>query len=230
MKKQNWENAQRMNTMHDKWIVDERVFNKTIVSKPQWVDLGLPSGILWADRNIGSNAPEDYGLYFQWGDVQGFSIKNANKFNWSNYKWCSGTSNTLTKYNYNPSYGTVDKTIFLENIDDAAYQQNTNYKMPSKENLEELLNNTTSTWETLNDVNGIKITASNGNFIFIPANGQIQNDSIRYDKEYCYFWTNMVNTENRPNNAYSMYANSSGVDIGCAERDYGLGVRAIKFE
>ena len=66
----------------------------------EWVDLGLPSGTLWATCNVGANAPEEYGDYFAWGETEPKEV-----YSWTNYKWCNGDYNTMTKYCSNSDYG-----------------------------------------------------------------------------------------------------------------------------
>lgn len=72
-----------------------------------FVDLGLPSGTLWATCNVGASSPTEYGKYFQWGDTEGYYDNEAHTFNWSTYKYGSNY-NALTKYNTMSDYGTVD--------------------------------------------------------------------------------------------------------------------------
>ena len=65
-----------------------------------FIDLGLPSGTKWATTNVGAENPEDFGLYFAWGETQGYSgITDEKQFSWTDYKLCGGSSSTLTKYN-----------------------------------------------------------------------------------------------------------------------------------
>lgn len=140
------------------------------------IDLGLPSGTLWADRNVGAASPEDYGLYFQWGDTVGCTpeqIFNGERtFDYSSY---------FDKYN-------PDGLTVLEALDDAAtVHMGPKYRMPTDTDYKELMNNCTVTFIDLNDnefnqseaniahynLKGIKLTGSNGNFIFIPAYSDI---------------------------------------------------------
>ncbi len=80
-----------------------------------YVDLGLPSGTFWATCNVGAMNPEDYGDYFAWGETEPKSY-----YDWSTYKYCNGSSSTITKYCSDSEYGTVDNKYTLEAIDDAA--------------------------------------------------------------------------------------------------------------
>ena len=137
-------------------VLDDNIVE--VPSKYEFVDLGLPSGTKWATTNVGAEKPEDFGLFFAWGETQGYTAEDVEKgvkqFSVSDYKLCGGSLSTLTKYNNNSSYGTVDTLTTLEQVDDAAYQSDNTCRMPTRADFEELIDNTTSTWETLNDVNG----------------------------------------------------------------------------
>ncbi|MBO7269682.1 MAG: InlB B-repeat-containing protein, partial [Bacteroidales bacterium] len=112
----------------------------------EWVDLGLPSGLKWATCNVGANTPEGYGDYFAWGETS-----PKNDYSWSTYKYCKGSKNTLTKYNTDSNYGTVDNKITLDLSDDAARANwGGKWRMPTKAEQDELINNCTWTWTTQN--------------------------------------------------------------------------------
>lgn len=108
------------------------------------IDLGLPSGTLWADRNIGAATPEEAGLYFQWGDTQGYTAEQVGNgegqkaFNWADYKFSiDGSSKNFSKYNSSDS-----KTV-LDLEDDAAYvNMGSNWRIPTEDEYEELCLNT----------------------------------------------------------------------------------------
>ena len=137
----------------------------------EYVDLGLPSGTLWATCNIGANSPEEYGYYFAWGET---SPKNY--YSWSTYKWCEGNETTLTKYCTDSYYGYNDFTdgkMDLDPEDDAAYVNwGPDWRMPIKEQQQELIYECTWTWTTQNGVNGQLGTGRTGNTIFLPAAGR----------------------------------------------------------
>ena len=108
------------------------------------VDLGLPSGTLWADRNIGANSPEGYGDYFAWGET-----RPKSEYNWSTYKYCKGSDKTITKYCDDSSYGTVDNKTVLEPSDDAATANwGSNWRMPTHGEQVELNEKCKWTWTT----------------------------------------------------------------------------------
>ena len=147
------------------------------------VDLGLPSGIKWANMNLGAEAPEDHGLYFAWGETVGIDIESEEErvFDWDSYKWSNGSSTTMTKYctegihySGHDYFGTVDNKTELDPEDDAAYVNwGTEWRMPKVEDIMELLNNTTSEWTMQNGVDGRRFTGANGNSIFLPVTGYI---------------------------------------------------------
>ena len=194
----------------------------------EWVDLGLPSGLKWAAWNVGATKPEEFGLYFAWGEIEGYEgITDTKQFNWADYKLCGGSSSTLTKYNTNSSYGTVDNLTTLEQVDDAAYVSDNTRRMPTKTDFEELTANTTSTMEKLNGVYGIRFTGSNGNSIFVPAAGCCFNGSVSSVASYGYLWSSSLG-KSGTKAAWGLCFVYSGVVMGSYERFNGFTVRAVK--
>lgn len=217
----------------------------------EYVDLGLPSRTLWATTNIGAEKPEDYGLFFAWGETQGYSgavlddgltSVDGHIFDWSTYKWCNGTYNTLTKYNGDSSFGTVDSpTPLIELLpeDDAAYVNwNSNWRMPSKEQFEELIYGgyTTTLWTTRNGVYGRLITSTVEGYkdksIFLPAAG------VRYDGSLVNaigqtgtYWSRTRFSE-FSSAAFNLYFYSEHCDVYIGNiangRYYGRSVRAVR--
>ena len=154
----------------------------------EWVDLGLPSGTLWATCNVGADKPEDYGDYFAWGETE-----PKDYYDWSTYKWCNGSNDTMTKYCANSSYGyngfTDDKTE-LDPEDDAAYVNwGENWRMPTTDQQLELITNCTHTWTQLNGVNGMLVTGPNGNTLFVPAAGYRWGDYLRRAGTDAFCWS-----------------------------------------
>ena len=125
----------------------------------QWVDLGLPSGLQWADRNVGAKSAEDYGNYYAWGETAPKEV-----YDWSTYAYGNGY-NQLTKYCNKTNYGLngfKDNLSTLEASDDAATVNiGGEARMPSNSEWQELIDNTTSTWTTRNGVYGLLLTGSN---------------------------------------------------------------------
>ena len=110
------------------------------IDNHEWVDLGLPSGTLWATCNVGANTPEEYGDYFAWGETE-----PKDYYGWNTYKWCNGSRYTLTKYCTDSSYGYngfVDNKAELDPEDDAAYVNwGSSWRIPTTEQQCELYEN-----------------------------------------------------------------------------------------
>ncbi|MCR5139410.1 MAG: hypothetical protein K6B45_04520 [Bacteroidaceae bacterium] len=188
-----------------------------------YVDLGLPSGILWATCNVGANNPEDYGDYLAWGETT-----TKTTYDWSSYKWCNGSNTSLTKYNTKSSYGTVDNKTVLDLEDDAAHVNwGGSWRMPTDDEWTELRNNCTWTWTSQGGHNGDKVTSkSNGNSIFLPAAGYRWDSSLSGAGEYGYYLSSSLNADYpfRPLNAY-FYSGNVGASDG--RRDCGDSVRPV---
>ena len=198
----------------------------------EWVDLGLPSGTLWATCNVGAEKPEDYGDYFAWGETSGYKDGKTN-FSWSTYSHCNGSNTTMTKYCTSSSYGTVDNKTELEPMDDAATANwGSGWQMPSLAQCQELINSsyTTTTWTTQNGVNGRKITSkSNGNSIFLPAAGCRLVASLRTAGSAGYYWSRSLSTSSS-DGACGLYFDSSSIDAYGNNRLQGRSVRPVRVQ
>ena len=201
--------------------------NEEIKEEHEWVDLGLPSGTLWATCNVGANSPEEYGDYYAWGETEPKS-----DYSWSTYKYCKGTKDTMTKYCNNSGYGTVDNKTELEPSDDAAtVNWGADWQMPSHEHFNELINSsyTTITWTSLNGKYGRKITSkSNGNSIFLPATGyRVGTKLSGAGGDGCY-WSRSLYTSSY--SAYYLYFYSSYIGTGNGYRFHGQSVRPVRVK
>ena len=208
--------------------VDSLVFTDDTAETHEYVDLGLPSGTLWATCNVGANSPEDWGDYFAWGETE-----PKNEYSWSTYKYCKGSDDTMTKYCTSSSYGTVDNKTELEAIDDAAtVNWGSEWQIPSYKQCRELINSsyTTTTWTTLNGKYGRKITSkSNGNSIFLPAAGY-RNGTFLYDAgSHCYYWSRSLST-GYSDYAYELLFGSTFIDTDGNLRRYGQSVRPVRVK
>ena len=174
-----------------------------------YVDLGLPSGTKWATMNIGAERETDYGLYFAWGETQGYSgITNKKRFSWKDYKF--GTESNITKYN------ATDGLTTLEASDDAAtVNWGGNWKMPTLEQVSELCNTENCTHEWVKNYNGSGINGTlltsvrNGNKLFVPAGGYY-NDGSSPDASafYGFMWANLLSPND---NTEAVYMGTDGV-------------------
>ena len=146
----------------------------------EYVDLGLPSGTLWATCNVGASKPEDYGNYFSWDEGKTAAA------NWGN-----------------------------------------GWDMPSKEQWEELKENTKSSWTTRNGVNGRLFTASNGNSIFLPAAGGRWDSELYGAGSYGYYWSRSLYTDH-PNVAWYLYFTSDDCGVIGSSHYRGRSVRPVR--
>lgn len=192
----------------------------------EWVDLGLPSGTLWATCNIGADKPEKYGDYFAWGETEPKS-----EYTWGNYKW-GKASNNITKYCNKSNYGkdefTDTKTILDLEDDAARVNWGGNWCIPTEEDFQELIDNTVRGWkENYNEtnVNGRLFTASNGNSIFLPAAGGTARGTIAGSSSA--YWSGSLFTPS-PDSAFNLWSASDGSGaVIHAYRHYGFTVRAV---
>lgn len=190
----------------------------------EYVDLGL--SVKWATCNVGASKPEDYGSYFAWGETE-----PKETYNWSTYKWCNFSQSTLTKYNTDSSYGTVDNKTTLELNDDAARANwGGSWRLPTDAEMTELRSNCTWTWTTQNGVKGYKVTSKKSgytnNSIFLPAAGCRYDSSLDYAGSYGGYWSSSLNTD-YPSSAWDAEFHSSYVGRYNNNRSYGLSVRPV---
>ena len=157
-------NKQEITISENKVLYAQWRLNSTI-NGHEWVDLGLPSGLLWATCNIGASSPQQSGQYFAWGETHQKSF-----YDWRSYKYAAGDYNELTKYCSNANYGhngfTDNLTCLLPEDDAATANWGNNWRMPTIKEFVELKDNCSWTKTTQNGVSGFLMTASNGNSIF----------------------------------------------------------------
>ena len=191
-----------------------------------YVDLGLPSGLLWATCNVGATSPEDYGDYFAWGETT-----TKSEYNWSTYQHCNGSNSTLTKYCTNADYGNngfVDNQTTLFPEDDAATANwGGDWRMPTEAEWQELLDNTTVTWTQQDGVNGRLFTAANGNTLFLPAAGYRYGSSLDDAGDWGYYWSSSLDTD-FPDVAWLFDFGSGGYYMYFNYRYIGHSVRPVR--
>ena len=182
-----------------------------IPADPVAVDLGLPSGTKWADRNIGALKPEDTGLYFSWGNTVGHEPGK-------DYDFEDGYDNTTG--------AELKDDIDLEH-DAARVNLGEPWKMPTKEQFKELVDNCESEVTTLNGYLGRRFTSKiNGNFIFMPFAGYISGTSLNRRGSYGYYWSSSLNSQTL---GYYLFFYSGGVHPAYYNRRFlGFSVRAVQ--
>lgn len=194
----------------------------------EYVDLGLPSGTLWATFNVGARVPEEYGDYVAWGEVD-----PKETYDWTTYRYCNGGQYQFTKYclfaecGYN---GFTDTLVTLQPMDDAAtIKWGSEWCTPTREQLKELQENTISEWTTQNGVNGCLFVGSNGKSIFMPAAGSSFDGDAAGN--YGYYWSSTLhkNTHRDHCRAWSLSFDSSPfLSVQGNGRSAGLSVRPVR--
>lgn len=192
-----------------------------------WVDLGLPSGLLWATCNIDADMPEDFGAHYAWGET---IVKIS--YNWTNYahgdafdrltKYCSLSGNGLN--------GFTDTLTILQEIDDIATERlGREARIPTAIEWQELIDNTESMWTEMNGIHGRLFTAPNGNYIFLPAAGWFFGLASSNKYSNGYYWSSSL-VENNPCEAcyFSFSSDEQNLHNEYGElRCGGLSIRAV---
>ncbi|MBR1502666.1 MAG: hypothetical protein IJ618_02130 [Prevotella sp.] len=167
------------------------------------VDLGL--SVKWANVNLGAKKSSDFGAYYAWGET-----KPKSYYGWDTYLWSRGNTQFLTKYS------TSDGKSQLDSSDDAARANwGGDWRMPTAEEYEELVNPDNCKWEwiTKDGVNGYKVTGKKtGKSIFLPITGFRFYAGIQFRAVYGYYWTSSLYRDN-PNKAWCLEFNFSDVNV-----------------
>lgn len=195
------------------------------VSPSDEVDLGL--SVKWASFNLGATVPEEVGAFFSWGETY-----PKNEYTWLNYKFrISGDrydNVTFSKYVLDSRYGIIDNKSVLEPEDDAAHiHLGGNWRMPTGEELQELIDNCTVEWTTLNGVYGRKVTSNKtgytANWIFLPAAGSWTSNGYSLNGTEGRYWTSSL----RNDYAYNLHFNSSYFYKDSYARYFGYAIRPV---
>ena len=194
----------------------------------EYVDLDLPSGTMWATCNVGATKPEEPGLLFQWGCVDGYTYnEKTNKFRTNQKNLEDGSTSEYIPIL--PTGNTYKAGEILKPEDDAVHvNMGGRWKMPTEYQLNELYNNTTYKIETINGVKGILFTSKiNGQRLFVPFAGYWYNGSFYAFGSLAYVWSSQVHPS-YVNNAYVLLCNSSGnANIFNNSRSYAFSVRGV---
>lgn len=238
----------------------------------EWVDLCLPSGLKWATMNVGATSVTDYGKYYAWGETKAYGEEDTSNstnysynseasyiktyYDWKTYKWCAGKNKNITKYCTNSKYGTVDNKTILDPEDDAATQNwGGAWRMPTEDDMSELLSNCYLVWTSNYNGSGIagcivyaaKSVSDKGEYvieeeilsdiyslsdahIFLPAAGYVIRNMVDAQGISSSFWTSsLASTFSNSNNsgAYYFGLDSSWAVGGGDDRCNGNSVRAV---
>ena len=210
-----------------------------IANSHEYVDLGLPSGTLWATCNIGAYKPEEGGDFFAWAETSIKSDYSKETYKYGTNKSYQGLQ-YLTKYCYNSLYGYngfVDNKTELEDADDAAMVKwGSDFRIPSKQQFEELTNDlyTTVTPHEISGVKGILITSkANSNSIFLPQAGWYEHSNWAVGKQYNggRYWSRNIATDKNPGAAnclkFWISDNEHEVGVDFKDRTMGFSIRPI---
>ena len=192
----------------------------------QAVDLGLPSGTLWADRNVGAKAPEDYGAFFSWGNTEPHYPMHKG-IDWGDNDDAFDKENAFSSDNYEKSDGyKLNGDIDLSH-DAARINMGKPWQMPTSEQFQELYDNCTWERKTLNGINGYLVTSKiNGNSIFFACSGYCYGTSLSNRGSGGVYWSSSYYSAA---DAYYLYFDSSNVHPqGSDYRRYGFSVRAVQ--
>ena len=193
-----------------------------------YVDLGLPSGTLWATCNVGANNPEDYGDYFAWGETL-----TKTTYSWDNYKYYNYYNDEdegLTKYcnkSDEGDNGFTDELTTLQDSDDPSTKWGSGWHTPNKKLWDELLENTKYEWTMQNGVNGRLFTAANGNSLFLPAAGFRGASTLDYAGSEGYYWSSSLHTD-YPGHAWNIFFDSGDCYVDFDNRKGGFTVRPVR--
>lgn len=185
------------------------------------INLGL--SVKWASCNVGAVVPEDYGGYYAWGETE-----EKSDYSWSTYKWCNGSGDTMTKYCTSSRNGTVDNKTTLDLSDDVAHVKwGGSWRMPTLDEIKELINDCSWSWTTQNGVNGYKVTGPNGNSIFLPAAGARSGDSEYTRGSTGHYWSSTLDESDGYGANYLLFYRGSH-ELRCNNnRYYGQTVRPV---
>lgn len=192
-----------------------------------WVDLGLPSGLLWAECNLGASAPEEYGDYYAWGETSPKSM-----YNWQTYRYCNGGENKMTKYcnlYFNGDNGFTDTLLTLLPEDDAAtVVLGEGARIPTVNEWRELNNNAYREYATVNGVEGLRFSG-NGNSIFLPNAGEQRYSEIYDTVSRGEYWSSSV-FDGGPKYAWYFGINREMAppNTNYAYRFSGMSIRAVR--
>ena len=194
--------------------------------RSKYIDLGLPSGVLWGRYNlpIAVNPTEEYtNLYFAWGETEGYEeceLGVNRSFNDDSYKWKKNENNAPIKYNYSDG-----KTQLEVQNDAASANWGWSWRLPSKEEVQELIAYTTCTYDGNNGI--FTFTSNiNGEKLYVPCAGIASATSINGEQGEAYFWTSDVD-ESDNSKAYALFCNGPHPSIRTFKRYSGLPIRPV---
>ena len=190
----------------------------------EYVDLGL--SVKWATMNVGAKTEEDYGHYYMWGSI---TPNTPDECNWANTPFNNGATSYDTTYFNSVKDTVIPNKVLAKEYDVAVQIMGGDWRMPTKDECQELYKNTTQSWVTINGVNGRKFTSKTdtSKYIFIPAAGYYYNGSVSEVGTYGYIWSSTISSPY--NNARFLKFKATTCSASTTERCYGMSVRGVKM-
>ena len=191
------------------------------------IDLGLPSVIKWSDRNVGASSPEGFGDYFMWGSVTP-DTDNVCKL-WAHAPFNGGLEDFDEKYfNAHKSEWLTNEGVLKPEYDAAHVNMGNSWRMPTSAEMQELLDGTTQSVETLNGIEGMRFTSkSNGNSIFIPFAGYRHGSDVNYVGYKGYAWSSSLGASGAYFSHSLDFGDDGDVYVNVDIRFYGFAVRGV---
>lgn len=193
------------------------------------VDLGLPSGRLWAKTNLGAQTESEYGNYYQWAATTPLSVSGTTvdpAADWELCPYCIDPidpfhTDAFSKYN-GSDYDT------LQTEDDAVASQFTGYRMPTQDDFDELMQETDNEWTSINGIYGYKFTnlSDSSKYIFLPASGYCDGSDLNAVSEEGGYWSSTLITDNIYI-AYGLCFYDGDTYLDSASRFCGYNVRPV---
>jgi hypothetical protein len=220
-------NAMPMGKVHNNTILvmnyDGTQFNviaiqsQTAAAPTGFVDLALPSGLLWCEHNVGASTPYEDGLYFSWGNVIGHTGTDGYDF---------GTSND-GPYAQTPGAALTGNIPVNNTYDAARHNMGAPCRLPTVGEFQELNSNCDSEWTDEDGIAGRRFTSRiNGNSIFFPVSGYRGGTGLDYRGSNGYYWSSSLFSQTH---GYYLYFYSGGVyPASLNNRFLGFSVRAVQ--
>jgi len=188
------------------------------------IDLGLPSGTLWADRNVGAKSQYDYGLFFSWGNTKGYR-PNTGDMDWGDFDNAFDYKFTSDEYAKTPG-AKLEGDIDLEH-DAARVNMGEPWKMPTAEQFQELYDNCVWIRKNVHGVNGYLVVSKiNENSLFFACSGNGHGTTLNSRGSYGLYWASTLYSST---NGRHLYFNSSDVNPQDSDsRFYGFTVRPVQ--
>ena len=228
------------------YIVEKDILHYMKKSKYEFVDLGLQSGLKWAAWNVGATKPYESGLYFAWGENKGYVVTHGEVINEEYGQYNAIITNadgesgktfadSLSDYELRDDsgftkYNATDGLKILSKEDDGCSSTEKAMRMPTKEECEELIANTTSAWtENYNGtrIKGVTFTSTNGNSIFVPAVGVVASGELDGFGLGGYFWSSSLSSS-FVEGAFDLVFSSDVLGVDVDFRFVGIPLRAVR--